>query len=205
MSLEAIGLLELQSIAWGMETADAMIKAAPVQLLDTFMVTPGKYVVIVQGDPSSVESSLRAGKESAAGHLLDSVLIPFVHPQVFPAVRGESRVEALGAVGLVETSSVASGILAADAAAKAADVQLLDLHLARGIGGKSMLSLTGQLFAVQAAVDAAAALVEGTNHLVATRIIANPHPDWAARLLGQRRPPAPGASEERSPDPNRPA
>ena len=86
-------------------------------------------------------------------------------------------------LGLVETGTVAAGILAADGAAKAADVKLLRLHLARGIGGKSILSLTGELFAVQAAVEAGAAAAEISGNLVATRIIANPHPDLAAQVL----------------------
>ena len=188
--IEAIGLVELQSIAWGVDVADVMVKVAPVQFIDTFMVTPGKYVVLVHGDPSSVESSVHAGRQAAPEQVLDWLLIPFVHPQVFPAIRNESAATTIGALGLVETSSVASGVVAADQAAKAASVQLLQLHLARGIGGKSILSLTGTLFDVQAAVEAARRGAEAASRLVAVRIIPNPHPDLAARLLqAVRRPP----------------
>lgn len=188
--IEAIGLVELQSIAWGVDVADVMVKVAPVQFVDTFMVTPGKYVVLVHGDPSSVESSVQAGRQAAPEQVLDWLLIPFVHPQVFPAIRNQSNAATIGALGLVETSSVASGVVAADQAAKAASVQLLQLHLARGIGGKSILSLTGALFDVQAAVEAARRGAEAASRLVAVRIIPNPHPDLAARLLqAVRRPP----------------
>ena len=181
--VEAIGLVELQSIAWGMDTADVMVKAASVQFIDTFMVTPGKYVVLVHGDPSAVDSSVQAGRAAASEHVLDWLIIPFVHPQVFPAIRNQSQVEAITALGLVETASVASGILAADRAAKAANIELLQLHLARGIGGKSMLSLTGELFDVQAAVSAAQSAAEAAGRLVAVRVVPNPHPEFAARLL----------------------
>ncbi len=95
---EAIGLLELRSIAWGLDAADVMIKAAPVQFIDTFMVTPGKFVVLVHGDPSSVESSLTAGREMAREQVLDSLLIPFVDPQVFTAIQLSSGVTQLGAL-----------------------------------------------------------------------------------------------------------
>jgi hypothetical protein len=44
---------------------------------------------------------------------------------------------------VVEVSSVAGTLLAADAALKAAQVRLLKLHLARGIGGKGYFSMTG--------------------------------------------------------------
>lgn len=180
---EAIGLVELESIAWGVDVADVMVKAAPVDFIDTFMVTPGKYVVLVHGDPSSVESSVAAGRDSAAGRVLDWLLIPFVDPQVFGAIRNQSTCESIAALGLIETASVASGIVAADQAAKAAAVQLLQLHLARGIGGKSILSLTGPLFDVEASVEAGSRDAQSSGKLVATRIIPNPHPELATRLL----------------------
>lgn len=180
--IEALGLLELDSIAAGVEVADAMLKMAPVQLADAFMVTPGKYVVLVHGDPSSVQSSLDAGRALAHGTLIDSLYIPFLHPQVLPALRHEVRRESVDAVGLLETTSVASGILAADDAAKAAQVQLVHVHAARGIGGKSIVLLEGPLHDVQAAVEAAAARARASLRLAATRIIPQPHPDLAARL-----------------------
>ena len=184
---EAIGLVELQSIAWGVDVADVMVKAAPVDFIDTFMVTPGKYVVLVHGDPSSVESSVSAGRQAAPEQVLDWLLIPFVHPQVLPAVRHRSACDRVRALGLIETASVASGVLAADRAAKTAAVQLLQLVLAQGIGGKSILTLTGDLFDVQAAVEAGRAEAEAAGKLVATRVIANPHPDLAARVLAASR------------------
>lgn len=180
---EAIGLVELQSIAWGVDVADVMLKAAPVDFVDSFMVTPGKYVVLVHGDPSSVESSVTAGRASAPEQVLDWLLIPFVHPKVFPAILNRSACAQVQALGLIETASVASGILAADRAAKAAEVELLQLVLARGIGGKSMLTLTGELFAVQASVAAGKQEAEQAGKLVAMRVIPNPHPDLAARVL----------------------
>lgn len=182
---EAIGLVETQTIAAGIEVADVMLKAAPVDFVETLMVTPGKYVVLVHGDPSSVESSVQAGRACAAAELLDSLVIPFIDPQVFKAIRSQSVASGIDAIGLIETSTVASGVYAADDAAKAAEVTLLELHLARGIGGKSMLSLTGPLHEVQAAVLAGSARAAAAKLLVATRVIPNPHPDLAARLLRQ--------------------
>ena len=188
---EAIGVVEIASIAWGVEAADAMAKVAPVDFVDTVMVTPGKYVVIVHGDPSSVDSSVARGREVAGDQVVDWLLIPFIHPQVYPAIRNESACEHIEALGLVETASVATGIVAADRAAKAAAVQLVQLHLARGIGGKSILTLTGELPEVEAAVEAGKADAEAAGKLVATRIIANPHADLAQRLLQSvHKPPA---------------
>jgi microcompartment protein CcmL/EutN len=180
--VEAIGLLELDSIAAGVEVADAMVKAAPVAVVDAFMVTPGKFVVLVHGDPSSVSSSLAAGRQVAAGTLIDALEIPFLDAQVLPALRREVRIETVAAVGLVETTSIAAGVRSADDAAKAAAVTLVHLHLGRGIGGKSVLLVEGALSDVQAAVDAAAGPARACGRLAATRVIAQPHADVAARL-----------------------
>src|SRR5262245_5637303 len=169
--VEAIGLLEIDSIAAGVEVADAMVKAAPVEFVDTFMVTPGKYVILVHGDPSSVHSSLEAGRAMAGGTLLDSLYIPFLDPQVLPALRNTVRVADFEAAGLVETTSVAAGVQAGDDAAKAAEVQLVHLHLGRGIGGKSVLLLVGPLHHVQAAVHAASGRARAAGRLAAERII----------------------------------
>ena len=186
--MEAIGLLELDSIAAGVEVADAMVKAAPVEVLDTFMVTPGKFVVLVHGDPSSVRSSLAAGQAVAAGTLIDALEIPFLDAQVLPALRRQVRVDAVDAIGVVETTSIAAGVRSADDAAKAAAVTLIHLHLGRGIGGKSVLLLAGTLADVQAAVEAAAAPARSAGRLGAVRIIPQPHADVAAQLrAGLRR------------------
>ena len=56
----AIGMVELSSIARGIETSDSMLKAAQVELLRSVTVCPGKHMVIVGGDPGAVSSSLAA-------------------------------------------------------------------------------------------------------------------------------------------------
>jgi len=193
--IEAIGLLEIDSIAAGVEVADAVVKMAPVEFLETFMVTPGKFVVLVHGDPTSVQAGLDAGRTVAGTALLDWLHIPFVHPQVLPALHGAGRLDTDTALGLVETTSVASGVRAADDAAKAAAVRLVHLHLGRGIGGKSILLLCGELFDVQAAVAAGAAAPAAAGRLVGTRVIAQPHPDLAQRLMeGLQRLPVPASN-----------
>jgi len=192
VTVEALGLLEMDSIAAGVETADAMAKMAPVEFVDTFMVSPGKFVVIVHGDPSSVRSSLDAGEAVAAGAVVDRLYIPFLDAQVLPAIRNTVVLEETpGALGFVETLSVASGVQAADDAAKAAEVVVGHLYLGRGIGGKSVLMVAGLLHDVQAAVGAASDRARGNARLVATRIIPQPDPElWARLRTGLRRAPA---------------
>ncbi len=58
------------------------------------------------------------------------------------------------AVGVMEYFSVTASIFSADAAVKAADVDLVDVRLGTGIGGKSFVILTGEVAAVTEAVKA---------------------------------------------------
>lgn len=172
--METIGFLELSSIAKGIEAADAMLKAAEVTLITAKPSCPGKYNVLVCGEVAAVESSLDAGVEIAGGCVIDRLVIPRVHPQVIEAINMSTLPEHMNAVGIVEYFSVTASILGADAAAKAAEVTLLEVRLGTGIGGKSFVTLTGDVAAVEAGVEAAAAPAEEAGMLVNRVVIPSP-------------------------------
>jgi microcompartment protein CcmL/EutN len=69
---------------------------------------------------------------------------------------------------------VASIIESADAAVKAAKIELVNIHLAMAIGGKAFVTLTGEVGAVEAAVEAGATLIAKKGLLVEKVIIASP-------------------------------
>lgn len=172
--LSAIGLIELTSIAKGYEVADALLKTANVQIVFNRTICPGKFMVMVAGDVDAVNSSMEAGKAMAGPTLVDELIIPNVHPAVFPAISGTNLVENPDALGIIETFSVASIIEAADAAVKAAQVQLIQVHLAMAIGGKGYVTLTGDVAAVTAAVEAGAEFIKSKGVLVSKVVIPNP-------------------------------
>ena len=176
----AIGMVELNSIAVGIETCDFMVKAAQVDLLRASTICPGKYIVIVGGEVSAVQSSMRTGRANAGPALVDCLLLPNVHPQVAPAIAMTSQVRTFGAVGVLEFFSVASAVKAADVAAKAADVSLIEVRMGLAVGGKGFVTLTGQVSAVRMAVAAAAAKVE---LMVASTVIPRPSPALVQSLL----------------------
>jgi microcompartment protein CcmL/EutN len=178
----ALGLLEVSSIARGIVCADAIVKRAKVALLRAEAVSPGKYVILIHGGVAEVEESMAAGVGAAKDALLDRLVLPQAHAQLAPVVAGEVIAAKVDSVGVVETASVASCILAADAACKAADVRLLLMRLAKGIGGKGYFTLTGALHMVEAAVAAAAGAVDAT-FLVGTEIIPAPHGDLGGTAL----------------------
>lgn len=157
MSEPAIAVIELDSIATGILAGDAMVKAAPVGSIYAGTVHPGRYVIVVSGDTASVEVAVEAGTAVAADALADAVFIPDVHPLVVDAIISEAELADCegDALGVVETSTIAAVIDAADAGVKAASVKLPTVRLADGLGGKGYALFSGEVAEVEAAVDAA--------------------------------------------------
>jgi microcompartment protein CcmL/EutN len=176
----AIALVELESIARGYVVADAMVKKAPVHLRMTEAITPGKFLVLVDGEVADVECAFAEGVAVAGSGLIDKLFLPSASPPLALALRGALPKGPLDSLGLVETYSVASALLAADAALKAAEVRLVKLELARGIGGKGYFAVSGSLDMVEAAVLAGAAAI-APELLIGTEMIPAPHADFAGR------------------------
>ncbi len=170
----AIGLIELNSIARGYQVGDAMLKAAAVEILFNRTICPGKFMVMVAGDVAAVEAAMGNGLDIGGETVVDDLLLPNVHADVFPAISGTRVIETTGALGILETFSVASIIEAADAAVKAANIQLMEIHLAMAIGGKGYMTLTGDVAAVDAAIDAAADFIRDKGLLVDKVVIPQP-------------------------------
>jgi microcompartment protein CcmL/EutN len=179
-----IGLLELCSIARGVEVADAVLWEAKVELLFAAPVQPGKYLMLFTGTVQDVGSALRRGKEVAGPDLVDELLIQQVHEQVEQALRrrGGHIDGQLDAIGVVETATVASAILAADLALKTATVDLFDLRIANGLDGKSFLSVIGPVSDVRSSVTAAAKSAESSGKLLRSVVIPRPHPELSLHL-----------------------
>jgi microcompartment protein CcmL/EutN len=181
--IHAIGLVELTSIATGIEAADIMAKTADVTVLVAKAICPGKYMVLISGDVSAVEQAVKAGAELGAEMVVDQFIIPNVHSSILPAIGGGNEVTTVKAIGIIETYSVASSIEAADAAVKAAAVEPIRLHIAFGIGGKSYSVVTGEVAAVKAAVAAGSEVAAERGLLVKTVVIPRPHKQVIDSLL----------------------
>jgi microcompartment protein CcmL/EutN len=156
----AIALLEFSSIAAGIEAGDAMIKRAPVERIVAGSVQPGHYLVLVAGDVAPVEEALNVGQETGSADLRDTLFLPNVHPAVVSALSGELGIQPADALGVVETHTVAAAINAADAGVKGAEVVLLQLRLADGLGGKGLVFFTGLVADVEAAVEIGSAVAQ---------------------------------------------
>lgn len=173
----ALGMVETNSIPKGIEAGDAMLKAAEVTLSAAQTACAGKYIVIVSGDVAAVKASVEAGRETAGETLVDTMMIPNVDAQVLRAISACTQPGEAGALGIIETFSLSSALLCADCAVKAADIGLVEIRLGRGLGGKSFITLTGGVAAVEHAVASAAALEDTKGMVARTVVIPSPHPD----------------------------
>jgi microcompartment protein CcmL/EutN len=170
----AIGMVEFTSIARGIYATDQMLKIADVEIVTASSVCPGKYIVIVQGDVSSVQDSVSIGERLAEEFLVDSIIIPSVSPAVFPAITGTTMPDEIQSLGIMESFSLSTMVIAADAILKAADLQPLELRLGNGLGGKSFFTFTGDVAAVETGVETGKAIAKEKGLLVNAEIIASP-------------------------------
>jgi len=183
MRFYTIGLVEFNSIAKGIEAADAMVKAAQVEIVFSRPVCPGKYVVLVSGDVAAVKDSVKKGIELGEGTVVDNFVIPNVHPNVLSAITAAYEPHEVDALGVIETFSIAAAIVAADTAVKAGEVELIEVRLGMGIGGKSFVTLTGEVSAVKTAVEAGSSGAAAKGFLVNKVVIPSPHAELIKSIM----------------------
>lgn len=171
---KAIGMVEYLTVSTGIQAADMILKTAKVDIIEAHTVCPGKYIVIFSGDLSAVNASIEASKNNYENKLIDCFVLGNPHQSIFPAIYGAADIKDKRALGTLETFSAASIIVAADEAAKTADVELIEIRIATGMCGKSYLMLTGDVAAVEAAIKKASSVVGKSGMLLDSSIIANP-------------------------------
>ncbi len=177
----ALGLVELSSIAKGIETLDAMCKAAGVKPEVYQAISKGKYIIVISGPVGEVESSLAKGAEIAGNTVLARHIIRNVHAGVFAALNTKIKADRIEAVGIIETKEALPALFAADAAAKAAFVHVAEVNTGKGIGGKGYFTVVGEPGAVRTAVAAGVKAI-GEDAVVSRIVIPNAHEHIGAAI-----------------------
>lgn len=183
IQMNSLGLIEMTSIAAGMQAADIMLKTSNVEMILSRTICSGKYMTLIGGEVAAVQTAVDAAVETINFGVIDHFVIPNVHPDIFPAIAGHTGVQLLESLGIIESFSVASLIEAADAAIKAASVKLIEVRLAMALGGKAFVTMTGEVAAVTAAVEAGAALVSEKGLLVNSVVIAQPRQELLNEMI----------------------
>lgn len=179
----ALGLVEYKTVSSGITAADLMVKTAEVDVVQAETVCPGKYFVLVEGELAAVRASVDAASAAYPEKLIDNFVLGNPHESIFEAIWGTANVPDPRALGILETYSVAAAIVAADTAAKTADVKLIELRLARGMCGKSYLILTGEVAAVSAAIEKAKAGAGEDGMFLDSSVIAGPDKKMWEKIL----------------------
>ena len=92
MVQQALGMVETRGLVAAVEAADAMLKAANVELVGTEKIGAGLVSVMVRGDVGAVKSAVEAGAASASrlGELVATHVIPRPHndvEKILPALK----------------------------------------------------------------------------------------------------------------------
>ena len=84
MAQEALGMVETRGLVAAIEAADAMVKAAYVELFGTEKIGSGLVSVMVRGDVGAVKAAVEAGGSSAQklGEIIATHVIPRPHADV---------------------------------------------------------------------------------------------------------------------------
>ena len=81
---QALGLIETKGYVGNVEAADAMAKAANVEIVKQVQIGGGFLTILVQGDVGSVKAAVDAGADAAGkvGELVSSHVIPRPHTEL---------------------------------------------------------------------------------------------------------------------------
>ena len=181
--MKAIGMVEYKTVSSGIKAADLIVKTAEVELLEAQTVCPGKFIILFTGDLSAIRVSVDAAVKTYPESLIDSFVLGNHHESIFPAIYGTTQIEKVNAFGILETYDAASIIVAADVAAKTAIVDLIELRIAKGMCGKSYLILTGEVAAVESAIEKAKQSVAGNGMYLDSSVIAHPDEQICRSIL----------------------
>ncbi len=153
-----LAMLLVGEIPAGLRVLDALAKEAEIAVVQTGTIHCGRYLILFGGEMGPVERSWVRAKEIAGTALLDDVLLPDAEERLASAIgAGAIRWPAEGdTLAVLETATPPLLLAALDAALKGAHVELVELRVGDGLGGKAIASLWGETHDVEAAVDIAA-------------------------------------------------
>ncbi len=184
MSTEALSLVAFASLARGLRALDALVKKAPVEVLEANLVEPGKFLVLIAGGVAEVEEAHAEALLIGDDEVVGAMLLADAHPALLAGLRGHvARLSAdeLDCLGVIEGKAIPATLHAADRAIKDADVTLAGLRLTGGLGGRAYFIVYGAQHDVEASIEAAENILGDACHR--TERIARPHAEMVAWLL----------------------
>ena len=161
---------------------DAAAKAARITVPGWAQAGGALCHLAFLGDVASVRTALRAGRIAAesAGEVYAALVIP----QPVKALGGmlpvpaDAQPAAVGALGILETTGYTGSVAAANAMAKAAEIEVVRFNI--GSGGRTAVMTTGKLDDVQAGLEFGVAAAKQAGGFENARIVTRRDPDIVA-------------------------
>jgi microcompartment protein CcmL/EutN len=156
-------MLQIADVPKGLRALDALVKEAPIDVIAAGSVQSGHYLIAFAGQVEATVRSFARAREAAGVATLDSVLLPDAEPRILPAFRDGALFapgDAGDALGIVQSAACPVLLAAVDAALKGARVDLVELRIAEGLGGKALATFWGELADVQAAIELACGVIQ---------------------------------------------
>jgi microcompartment protein CcmL/EutN len=169
-----LAIVEFKSTARGLYVTDAMLKEAEVDLVLATSLCPGKYLAIVEGETSAVESALRIADHIGGRHVYSSEVLNSINLKVIDAISGKLGDYSEEAIAIIESMQIASIINSADEVADAVPVEFVDFRLARGCGVNSFYVFSGEYSAVEEGAVRAKEFLKIRGALLAYKVISGP-------------------------------
>ncbi len=180
---KSIGIVEFRSIAIGIGAVDRIVKSSDVRILDAKSICPGKYYIVFTGSVSAVTNSMNVAIEENGNFLIDWAVLNNIYPEIFTSLNQTSQIKDLKAIGIIETLTAPSIFVAADAAVKATSVDLVEIRIARALGGKNICIINGEVSSVSESVRVGIQYAEEKGFLVDSQVIASPHKDLYRAIM----------------------
>ena len=181
-----LGMIEIDSVPRGIQSTDALIKEASVDVLLARPITPARYLCVFEGEVEAVLRSLARARDVAGSRRLDELFLPAPHATLLAGLAGKRPARDIDALGVLETTRVASCLRALDGALKMDEVELVELRLAMGLGGHAFFALAGEISAVEVAMEQAQMLAGEAHRDLA--IVPAPDAETIRLLLGSSSP-----------------
>jgi carbon dioxide concentrating mechanism protein CcmO len=197
---DALGILEVTGLTPAMVALDAMDKAANIGVLQAESNDFYGVVLKITGSQAAVAAAIAAGKAAAEpmggkpvgtvlnrpderawpaleskveiSPLIQQAIVKTPNYDIVGKREGSAMADNISALGFIETQGFTAVFEAIDSACKAANVEVLGKEKLGG--GYVTVVIKGDVAAVQAAVEAGVAKVNGLGKLIAGHVIARP-------------------------------
>ena len=181
----ALAMLDIDDVPLGILALDALVKEAEVDVYSAGTVQAGRYLILFGGDVAAVELSYCRALAQVGSALTDAVLLPYAEARIAPAILDdERRWDSPGdTCGVLQAGTSPTMIRGVDAALKGAEVDLVQLRIADGLGGRAIATLWGESYDVEAALELAESVVRREHaQSWSAQAIRNMDPGVAARV-----------------------